>query len=949
MWSYASRSTIRQARRRELDSHIVVSPSRHISTSPHLPVSFCVARHNLAHLCICVALFSVWLFAPQSDELRLKHTPVPTVVADEQLDAVLQRAAFAALVGREGTAIVLDAQTGRVRAVANERLAYEGTFPPGSAIKPFTMLTALRTGALDADTRRLCRRRYVRDGLDTTCSHPVVTTPLKPAQALGYSCNYFFAKLGERLSEDDFNTTLDAYGFGARTGINEGRDAAGKWTRGHWHVGTTIGEGDQLLVTPIQMIMAYSALINGGHLYAPERSSRADFHLRERATLELAPAHRSLIIEGMRGAVEYGTAEHSDLRSLPLNVFGKTGTATEIGGFRTHGWFIGFATDEESATKQTPFVEPAPSQVKIAVLVFLKRAQGKQAAEAARTIFAEYARAVAGRNGDTGSGRDGEKFGRGDAETQRWNDAENEVASSPHLPIASSLVRVHLAHEDVTRTMSLDDYVFGVLAAEASTEDEFAALKAQAVISRTFALKNRGRHARDAYDFCNTTHCQRFLAVTNANARPGFYELLRRAVDETSGEILRDQHGQIVNAFFHAACGGATANIETLWGQSAHEPYERGIRDDYCETMPYRNWTDVLPASQLVKALREDSRSDVGARLDNITVIKRDATGRVEMIALEGERRRLLRGWDFKIIVGRTLGWSVLKSSRFEVARAGANFVFRGSGFGHGLGLCQNGAHVMARRGASYRQILDYYFPGTNLSEAAPATRHASNTSRRDEPQTLRHPALASSLHHAASTAPRLILSSENFRISYPPRVERRDAEEVLRTLEAAHSNIEQRLLTASIALPALPALEVFVYQTTGDFTGATGQPAWVAAVTNRQRIDLQPVATLRRRSILTTTLRHEYAHAVIDVLSHARAPRWLAEGLAAHFAGEGAMLTSVAAARRKLTVDELEERLAQPASGQEMRALYAAAYREVSALIRQEGEASVWRRIAHS
>ena len=76
---------------------------------------------------------------------------------------------------------------------------------------------------------------------------------------------------------------------------------------------------------------------------------------------------------------------------------------------------------------------------------------------------------------------------------------------------------------------------------------------------------------------------------------------------------------------------------------------------------------------------------------------------------------KIVRGWDFKIIVGRVLGWNLLKSSRFEVSRSGANFVFRGSGFGHGLGLCQEGAHVMAARGASYQRILEKYFPGTRV------------------------------------------------------------------------------------------------------------------------------------------------------------------------------------------------------------------------------------------
>ena len=95
------------------------------------------------------------------------------------------------------------------------------------------------------------------------------------------------------------------------------------------------------------------------------------------------------------------------------------------------------------------------------------------------------------------------------------------------------------------------------------------------------------------------------------------------------------------------------------------------------------------------------------ARLDSVRVVRRDRTGRAELVELAGERRKRLRGWDFKIIVGRTLGWNVLKSSRFDVARAGSAFVFHGTGFGHGLGLCQAGAHRMASRGASYREIMD--------------------------------------------------------------------------------------------------------------------------------------------------------------------------------------------------------------------------------------------------
>ena len=103
--------------------------------------------------------------------------------------------------------------------------------------------------------------------------------------------------------------------------------------------------------------------------------------------------------------------------------------------------------------------------------------------------------------------------------------------------------------------------------------------------------------------------------------------------------------------------------------------------------MPHHKWTDVISSAQLLKALRSDARTDVGARLDNVVVTRRDATGRAQLITLDGERPRTVSGWDLKIIVGRALGWNRLKSSRFEIERSGSDFIFRGSGFGHCLGL----------------------------------------------------------------------------------------------------------------------------------------------------------------------------------------------------------------------------------------------------------------------
>ena len=115
------------------------------------------------------------------------------------------------------------------------------------------------------------------------------------------------------------------------------------------------------------------------------------------------------------------------------------------------------------------------------------------------------------------------------------------------------------------RSVTLEEYVAGVLAAESSVETEMEALKAQSVVSRTFALKNRGRHAQEGFDFCSTTHCQRYVFVENGRERPNA-AAPARAVAATRGEVLRDGQGQLVDSYFHAACGGMTANIQSLWG-----------------------------------------------------------------------------------------------------------------------------------------------------------------------------------------------------------------------------------------------------------------------------------------------------------------------------------------------------------------------------------------------
>ena len=904
--------------------------------------------------CLCGLILLLGFPLPQGGWLALNWPNNKSSRNEAAIDSALSDAATAALGGREGTIIVLDAQTGRVRALVNPQAAYAQAQMPGSAMKPFTALTALRLGLIDEGSRSICPGRFTGLSFSLPCTHADHLPPFSPAQAIAYSCNYYFATLGQRLGREKLIATAREFGFGQPTGFSAGDEVAGLArpceTGSNTRVRVSesnhvseqadceareaIGESELIQVTPIQLLTAYAALVNGGHLFRPEVGPAGNFRSVERAQLEIAAPHRAAIVEGMTGAVRYGTARTAKLDSLPLTILGKTGTAAPAKGFRTNGWFIGFAGPFQSNR------ELDESQVELAVLVLLPRAHGSEAAAAARPIFETFANLTNGK-------------------------PENNASKSEGAPANSatrksqSAIRVHLVHDNVTEELSLEDYVFGVIRAEGTLETEPEALKALVIAIRTFAVRNRDRHAKDGYDFCSTTHCQRFV-VGSARVNQGSDvdqalpdgrasdTNLLAAVRATEGQVMLDDHNQIVESYFGASCGGETANVADLWGVTP-PVYLRGVRDEYCVTGPHAKWQDVITRANLLRALQSDARTDVGNRLDQIQISHRDETGRAEFITLEGEHRKTVRGWDFKIIVGRVLGWNVLKSSRFEVARAGTNFVFRGSGFGHGLGLCQEGAHVMAARGASYQKILEKYFPGTRINKDVERAKRGdtatANATDRWSMDVLTEFSASASLHVSASQSRLLTISSEHFRVTYPSDVHRREADQVLNTLESARSDFSRRVAGASI--PAyIPTLEIRLNESTGDFTSRTGQPWWAAAATKGNRIELQPFGLLNRRGVLIATLRHELAHVFIDAVSRNRSERWLEEGFAIYLAGEGRLFSNYVR-RGVMSTDELERSLEHPRTQAEMRALYAQAYLNVNQLVRYQGEASVWKKLA--
>ena len=310
--------------------------------------------------------------------------------------------------------------------------------------------------------------------------------------------------------------------------------------------------------------------------------------------------------------------------------------------------------------------------------------------------------------------------------------ATTPLAPQPPATAPSPTLRVQVADGDGRRveTIPLEDYVRGSVPAEmplgerdATVADRLARL--QALLARTYALANRGRHAQDGFDLCSTTHCQVYTPPERQPAAVA--RLVATAVERTRGQIITDGHGPI-QALFHADCGGRTSSATAVWGGPA-PPYLAGVRESLCVTTPSDDWQLDLDQDHLRHILNTTSETAIGRRLDRVEVVARDPAGRATSVAVLGEFHRVVRGERLRAAIGGQLGPRAFRSTRFSVAQQAGRFRFSGQGFGHGVGLCQTGAIARARRGDSVRAILEHYYPGTRIEPSgAPPSAQATTT-----------------------------------------------------------------------------------------------------------------------------------------------------------------------------------------------------------------------------
>ncbi|HAH31944.1 MAG TPA: hypothetical protein DCL44_06495 [Elusimicrobia bacterium] len=256
---------------------------------------------------------------------------------------------------------------------------------------------------------------------------------------------------------------------------------------------------------------------------------------------------------------------------------------------------------------------------------------------------------------------------------------------------------------DIIEELPLEDYLYGVLPVEMSPSWPLEALKAQAVASRSYAAKNINP-AKD-YDISNGAEMQVYKGTKGINSR------ILEAVNSTRGEVLKYK-GRLITAFFHACCGGRTSSAKASWGEDVVKPLE-GVGDPYCSDAAHYQWSLHVAYEDLLTFIQNSGSTAL--KIKSIRIYKKERSGRTATLLFNTDQGK------FQLSAGelrKRFGSNSFKSTYITHIKEGkSGYEFYGRGWGHGVGLCQEGAKEMAARGKNYKKILKHYYPGASITD----------------------------------------------------------------------------------------------------------------------------------------------------------------------------------------------------------------------------------------
>lgn len=243
----------------------------------------------------------------------------------------------------------------------------------------------------------------------------------------------------------------------------------------------------------------------------------------------------------------------------------------------------------------------------------------------------------------------------------------------------------------------IQQYLPGVVYAEAGGGHHKEYYKVQAIISRTYARSNGNKHAEEGFNLCDRVHCQAYRGrIVGKKDIP-------EAVIETHDIVVVDQDLELITAAFHANCGGQTANSEQVWSRPVS--YLKSVKDSYCKTQPSAYWKKEMSKDAWMSYLKKYKfPTDDNDCVHNCVNFN------------QSYRMTSLSSCDNSVMLKYVRTDLKLKSTFFSVTPVDdKTVVLNGRGFGHGVGLCQEGAMKMAKLGFSYESILKHYFTGVSV------------------------------------------------------------------------------------------------------------------------------------------------------------------------------------------------------------------------------------------
>ena len=299
--------------------------------------------------------------------------------------------------------------------------------------------------------------------------------------------------------------------------------------------------------------------------------------------------------------------------------------------------------------------------------------------------------------------------------------------------------------------LPVESYLTSVISSEMSATASLEFLKAHAVISRSWLLAQMTKRQRQEkggasffsfikkddemirwydrddhtiFDVCADDHCQRYQGITKQSS-----PAVEQAIQATRGQILAYED-EICDTRFSKCCGGQTEEFQYCW-EDVPKPYLVSFHDPYCntndkqilsqvlndfdqETPDFYRWTVEYTQEQLSELINRKLKDDFGTIIDLIP-LERGKSGRIWKLKIVGTKKTFTIGKELEI--RRTLSETHLYSSAFEVEKQGDRFILHGSGWGHGVGLCQIGAAVMGEQGKTYDEILLFYYRNATIKQ----------------------------------------------------------------------------------------------------------------------------------------------------------------------------------------------------------------------------------------